>query len=194
MEQHPTSHPAAPSGAEPLSAPSWVTYCFNVLFDYRVMRDEKACLLQWICAVFGLQREICQSDLKRDGREGHPQYSSALGQTPSLPTSLKVRHPLLEPSSGKGCWGWQKGAGTQQYDLEHGCEQMSTEGKHQPELYLNVWLSAPPRPNPERNWSRISSAAGCTAVESQGLRSLTPSPLPSPQPQFTLPLGPNKAA
>lgn len=35
---------------------------------------------------------------------------------------------------------------------------------HQPELYLNVWLSAPPRPNPERNWSGISNAAGCPAA------------------------------
>lgn len=24
----------------------------------------------------------------------------------------------------------------------------SSKGRHQPEVYLNVWLSAPPRPNP----------------------------------------------
>lgn len=62
---------------------------------------------------------------------------------------------------------------------------MRTEGKHQPELYLNVWLSAPPRPNPERNWSRISNAAGCTTavlwrVGGKDLRLPPPSQTPGP--------------
>lgn len=71
------------------------------------MKDEKACLLRWICAVFGLHRELCPPGLERDGREGlsagHSQYSSALGQTPSLLTVVKVKHTLLEPSGGDGC-------------------------------------------------------------------------------------------
>lgn len=29
-------------------------------------------------------------------------------------------------------------------------QEGSSEGRHQPEVYLNVWLSAPPRPNPGR--------------------------------------------
>lgn len=111
MEQHPTSRPAAPSGAEPLSAPapSWVTCCFNVLFDYRVMKDEKACLLRWICAVFGLHRELCPSGLERDGREGLSAGTSPVQQCIGTDSISADSHQSEAHTAGAKRWRWLLG-------------------------------------------------------------------------------------
>lgn len=43
-------------------------------------------------------------------------------------------------------------------------QEGSSEGRHQPEVYLNVWLSAPPRPNPgkEPEWGQPRRGMGNT--------------------------------
>lgn len=173
-----------------------------------------------------LERDGREEQMKSGWERRHPRDNGAPGHTLSFPTGHKAKslwRPLPELTVA---WGWWRGgAGTQQVAPEHRrnaaeClpsplawrgthsppasprsqrQKGSSEGRHQPEGYLNVWLSAPPRPNPGSGRERGQHRCGMASAQRGAPRreTGTPSPLPLPPTApatATLPLGPNKAA
>lgn len=157
----------------------------------------------------------------------HPRGNSAAGQTVFAdgPQSKKLLASTARAKQVQmvACSKQRGGAGTQQVAPKHqhkGWESQPAQkdgiclgrtaqtahiaqgrskvlSRHQPEVYLNVWLSAPPRPNPGKETAGSASllwdgegTEGCTCPRD---RSPEPSPPTSPATE-TLPLGPNKAA